>query len=435
MATAPVKMSSGRERDTRYSFHATISDDSPFGSGWKPRSVTGGRIRQSFGEGAIRHDSITSIKSSRGSLFIPDTISEARRQSLAPEIPAGPAFGEEPPFTLHKAMLSRLTTEYQDWYNEYLIDHKFMVNTHLYEPTLLRKGGRTVPGPSPCLDLPTADFDVPARDDNPAVPVRVWWPSNSEMPKGGWPVFVWAHGGGWILGSKNTENNFTTRIAEWSKCCVVSVGYRLAPENPYPDCLEDFWDVLLWLHNNPELLKINIDRVAIGGSSAGGNIASVVAHQYPNSELPPLKFQMLLVPVTDNTAGPTTHLSWKENEFTPQLPAAKMLVYRDYYLPHESLWTQPEASPIFFSDDSFKKLAPALVVSASADVLRTENELYAAKIKANGVSVRHDIYQGVPHHAMGLCQVLTQGRELILECSKVLRHQFYGHDDLVTEWK
>lgn len=381
-----------------------------------------------------RQTSIDSIKSKRSSLFIPDTISETRRQSLAPEFPAGAAFGEEPPFTLHKAMLPRLNQEYQDWYNEFLIDHKFMVNTHLYEPTLLRKGGKTVPGPSPCLDLPTKDFEVPARDNNPTVPVRVWWPT-TEMPEGGWPVFVWAHGGGWILGSKNTENNFTTRMAEWSKCCVISVGYRLAPENPYPDCLEDFWDVLLWAHNNAETLMINTDRVAIGGSSAGGNIASVIAHQYAESGLPSLKFQMLLVPVTDNTAGPKTHLSWKENEFTPQLPAAKMLVYRDYYLPHESLWTQPEASPIFFKDESFANLAPALVVSASADVLRTENELYAAKIKANGVEVRHDIYQGVPHHTMGLCQVLEQGRNLILECSKVLRHRFYGDDDLVTEWK
>lgn len=324
-------------------------------------------------------------------------------------------------------MIPRLTQEYQDWYNEYLIDHKYMVNTHLYEPKLLRLGGKTVPGPNPALEIPTQDFYVPGRDDNPDVPVRVWWPS-TEMPEGGWPLFVWAHGGGWILGSKNTENNFTTRIAEWSKCCVVSVGYRLAPENPYPDCLEDFWDVLLWANQNPDLLKINPDRIAIGGSSAGGNIAGVIAHQYAESGLPPLLTQMLLVPVTDNTAGPKTHISWKENEFTPQLPAAKMLVYRDYYLPHESLWTQPEASPFFFPGESFAALPPTLVVSASADVLRTENEQYAAKIKANGVWVRHDIYQLVPHHVMGLDQVITEGRELIKNCSKYLREVFYGQD-------
>lgn len=399
-----------------------------------PRTiVNNGRNRTSYAEQVIRNPSIDSIKTKRSSLFIPDTISEVRRQSLAPELPAGAAFGEEPPFNLQPSMLPRLNQEYQDWYNKYLIDHKFMVNTHFYEPTLLRQGGKQVPGPSPALDLPTQDFDVPARDNNPDVPVRVWWPT-TEAPEGGWPVFVWAHGGGWILGSKNTENNFTTRVAEWAKCCVVSVGYRLAPENPYPDCLEDFWDVLLWIHNNAEVLNVNIERVAIGGSSAGGNIAGVVAHQYAESGLPSLKFQMLLVPVTDNTAGPKTHLSWRENEFSPQLPAAKMLVYRDYYLPHDSLWSQPEASPFFFPDESFARLPPSLIVSASADVLRTENEQYAAKIKKNGVQVRHDIYQGVPHHAMGLCQVLERGRALILECSKVLRHQFYGIDDVETKW-
>lgn len=361
------------------------------------------------------------------------TITTARRLSLAPELPAEAAFGEEPPFTLHKDMLPRLNQEYQRWYNEYLIDHAFMVNTHLYEPKLLRLGGKQVPGPSPPLNLPTKDFMVPGRNNNPDVPVRVWWPS-TEMPAGGWPLFVWAHGGGWILGSKNTENNFTTRIAEWSKCCVVSVGYRLAPENPYPDCLEDFWDVLMWADANSGLLNTNRERVAIGGSSAGGNIAGVIAHQYPTSGLPPLLFQCLLVPVTDNTAGPATHLSWRENEFTPQLPAAKMLVYRDYYLSHPSLWTQPEASPIFFPDTSFAKLPPARVVSASADVLRTENELYVAKMKRNGVDAVHVVYDQVPHHVMGLCGVLERGRALIMETSTALRHVYYGKDDVEAVW-
>lgn len=387
-----------------------------------PRSIT-----------TARRPSSEAIKTRRTSIFVPETISEKRRSSLAPELPAGPAFGQEPPFTLHPAMVRKLSAEYQAWYNEYLIDHKFMVNTHLYEPTLLRQGGKTVPGPSPPLALPTQDFEVPGRDDNPDVPVRVWWPS-TEMPEGGWPVFIWAHGGGWILGSKNTENNFTTRMAEWAKCCVISVGYRLAPECPFPDCLYDFWDVVLWANENPGLLNINPNRVAIGGSSAGGNIASVISHQYADSGLPPLALQMLLVPVTDNTACPETHLSWKENEFTPQLPAAKMMVYREYYLPDPDAWTVPEASPIFFPVDSFKALPPALVVSASCDVLRTENELYAAKMKENGVQVTHKIYENVPHHVMGCDLVLTQGRQIIRDCSRALRHVFYGHDDLVIPY-
>jgi acetyl esterase/lipase len=380
-----------------------------------------------------RQPSVADIKNHRFSLASPSAISDERRASLAPELPAEAAFGIDPPFTLHKDMLPRLNQEYIDWYNEYLIDHSFMVNTHLYDPKLLRKGGKQVPGPSPALPIPTKDFEVPARSGNPDVPVRVWWPT-SEMPEGGWPLFVWAHGGGWILGSKNTENNFTTRMAEWSKCCVVSVGYRLAPEHPYPDCLEDFWDVLAWAHENPELLHINSERVAIGGSSAGGNIASVIAHQWAAADMPPLLFQCLLVPVTDNTAGVKTHLSWKQNEFTPQLPAAKMIVYKEYYLCHESLYTQPEASPIFFPDESFKKLPPALVVAASADVLRTENELYCKKMQDNGVDARIVIYEKVPHHVMGLCQVLERGRALIMETSETLRHVFYGKDDHKQEW-
>ena len=219
-------------------------------------------------------------------------------------------------------------------------------------------------------------------------------------------------------------------MAEGAQCCVVSVGYRLAPENPYPDCLEDFWDVINWAAFSDEgvkALNINPERLAIGGSSAGGNIASVISHQYAaDSSLPALKLQMLLVPVTDNTASKETHLSWAENEFTPQLPAEKMMTYRRYYLQHESLWDQPEASPIFFDDASFKRLPKAVVVAAELDVLRTEDELYHEKMLRNGVDSKLYIYPKVPHHTMGLCLVLEQGRKLTVDCAMELKDAFYG---------
>lgn len=421
---------------------------SPFVNPFSPnRSQFASALKSPIRDGHpdLRRASIQALREKRQSVVpTPLTISEERRASLAVEAPVQisrdmRADGQEacsPPFTLHDTILSRLDPEYVEWYNEFLIDHQFMVNTHHFDPKLLRKGGKVVPGPSPPLALPTQDFDVVGRDDNPAVPVRVWWPSAGKdaAPEGGWPLFIWAHGGGWILGSKNTENNFTTRMAEGAQCVVVSVGYRLAPENPYPDCLEDFWDVINWAAFSEEgvkALNINPDRLAIGGSSAGGNIASVISHQYAaDDSLPPLKLQMLLVPVIDNTASKETHLSWRENEFTPQLPAEKMMTYRRYYLQHESLWTQPEASPIFFEDESFRRLPKAVVVAAELDVLRTEDELYHEKMRRNGVDSKLYIYPKVPHHTMGLCLVLEQGRKLTNDCAAELKDAFYGTRDI-----
>ena len=258
------------------------------------------------------------------------------------------------------------------------------------------------------------------------IPCRVWWPA-SKKPEAGYPVFVWAHGGGWILGGIGTENAYTSRVCQLADCVVISVGYRLAPEHPFPACLHDFWDCLMWtLTEGPATLGIDRTRVAIGGSSAGGNIAAVSAHEYAalqlvDQKLPDLKIQLLLVPVTDNSASPETHPSWSRNEFSPQLPAAKMLTYRNHYLPSSSDWKNPRASPIFFSDESFKRVSKAFIAAAEADVLCSENEIYGAKIREVGGDCVTRVYEGVPHHVMGLDGVLSMGRTLVSETAEALR--------------
>ena len=258
--------------------------------------------------------------------------------------------------------------------------------THKFPVAHTKAGGNVIPGQSPPREMArTYDIQIPRKyttADAP-IPARVFVPKG-DKPRNGWPCTVWYHGGGWVLGNINTENSYCTHLADRAKCVVITVDYRLAPEYPFPACVEDAFEALLYVMENADGLDIDNTKVCPAGSSAGGNLTAVMTHKYAASEfsksLPPLKYQMMVVPVTDNTATKDTQPSWGENEKTPQLPATKMLWYRKIYLPEarETLGT-PESSPLFYPNESFKNLPPAFIAAAECDVLRSEAEAYHAK--------------------------------------------------------
>jgi acetyl esterase/lipase len=183
------------------------------------------------------------------------------------------------------------------------------------------------------------------------------------------------------------------------------------------------------MHNSKDL-NINTRRVGVAGSSAGGNISAVLTHKYASDpatkDLPKLVFQLLVVPVCDNTADVESHVSWKQNEHVPQLPRGKMMWYRNLYLPNKSDWTNPEASPAFYSKESFSNVPPAFVALGECDVLRTEGEMYAAQIKQAGVPTTLRIYPGMPHPVMAMDDVLTQGKILVKETTDAVREALYA---------
>lgn len=201
----------------------------------------------------------------------------------------------------------------------------------------------------------------------------------------------------------------------------------MAPESPYPAAVHDSWEALLWL-NNPStasLLSINLHKVAAGGSSAGGNLAAIMCHKALSSPsiVPKFLVQLLIVPVTDNTAWTTNNLSWKENEFTPALPALKMLWYRKHYLPDEKTWSEPEASPLLYTD-GWTEQPKALVVVGELDVLRTEGEEYVEKLKRAGVETDLRIMKGMPHPFLAMDGALQQGRDTITYMVEALKEAF-----------
>jgi acetyl esterase/lipase len=218
---------------------------------------------------------------------------------------------------------------------------------------------------------------------------------------------------------------------EWP---LISDNLRLAPENPYPAAVHDSWEALTYmLTTGINEFNLNPTLIAVGGSSAGANLAAVMTHKllthnfnHPKDPLPFFKAQLLIVPVTDNTASIWNNDSWRENEFSPALPAAKMLWYRNHYLPDERMRGEPEASPLLYSDDAsgvkerWRRLPRALVVVGELDVLREEGVAYAQRLLKNGVGVQLKVMKGMPHPFLAMNGALQQGQDTISYMVQIL---------------
>ncbi|CDK27125.1 unnamed protein product [Kuraishia capsulata CBS 1993] len=335
------------------------------------------------------------------------------------------------PLKLDPSMIDKLDPEYVKFFEEVLCNRPDILETHKIPLTQTRAGGNVIPGQAAPMDVAKIyDIEIPRNvtQAESSIPARVFVPTGKK-PANGWPCTIWYHGGGWVLGGINTENSYCSHLTELAKCVVITVDYRLAPEHVFPACVEDAFESVFFVMSEAETLEVDNTKICVAGSSAGGNLAAIVSHKYVNSALsqkfPALKFQMLVVPVTDNTATAETQVSWKENALTPQLPANKMLWYRQIYLPLAGdTLSDPESSPLFYPDESFKKVQPCFIAAAECDVLRSEAEAYNEKLLKNGVDSKIVIYKGVPHTAMVMNERLQQGADLVRDTTSAIRASF-----------
>ncbi|KAL3421742.1 triacylglycerol lipase [Phlyctema vagabunda] len=334
-----------------------------------------------------------------------------------------------PPYPLHPSIEARLDPTYKEFYNTHIQN---VQQVHHQPISVSRGSGILIPGGGSKLPVgSTVDYSVPRVETlGPEIKVRVFTPDEKEeaRPADGWPVMVYFHGGGWVLGNIETENTVCSHLCSRGRCVVVSVDYRLAPEDPYPAAVHDCWEALLWVFDKSTVsqLVLNPGKAAVGGSSAGGNLAAIMCHKaLASSTIPRFLAQLLIVPVTDNTATGQTQASWAENEHTPALPAAKMLWYRKHYLPDVKTWGEPEASPLLYAaGEAWEQQPPALVVVGELDVLRSEGEAYASKLREHGISVDLKIMKGMPHPFLAMDAALQQGRDTITFMCEALKKAF-----------
>jgi len=323
------------------------------------------------------------------------------------------------PATIHPSIVPRLDPEYATFHNKYIVNipqvHELPWNPYV-------RNIFAIPGSSDPLPVgKVEDFNLSRSR------IRAFVPEGAR-PQLGWPVFIFFHGGGWTLGNINTANGFCTHICKTVKSVVVSVDYRLAPENPYPEAVEDAVETLQWVwQQGASTLGIDTNRIAVGGSSSGGNLAAVLTHKAAQLYPPiPLTFQLLIVPVTDNTASASgvPYASWNENEHTPWLTPKRMLWFRKQYLPHQQTWARWDASPLLAQDEMFRKVPKAWIAVAELDILRDEGIAYGNKLLAAGVPTEIKIYKGAPHPIMAMDGVLNIGKQLVSDAAAALSQAF-----------
>ena len=196
------------------------------------------------------------------------------------------------------------------------------------------------------------------------------------------PCLMFLHGGGWVIGDLESHDRLCRRIANRARICVVAVDYRLAPEHRFPAAVDDAVAAWQWLHENASALDIVADRIAIGGDSAGGNLAAVIALMGRDGSVAPAVFQALLYPVVDLTAASA---SYRRVTTGVPLTAATMHYFIGHYTPTAGDRLDWRASPLRAS--SLAGTPPALVLTVAHDPLCDEGLAYARRLEDEGVRV------------------------------------------------
>ena len=247
------------------------------------------------------------------------------------------------------------------------------------------------------------------------IPLRVYRPAGgaASTPL---PVYVYFHGGGWVIGDLETHDVICRQLTAASEACVISVDYRLAPEHKFPAAVDDAWAATRWIVANAGALGVDSTRLAVGGDSAGGNLAAVVALMARDAGGPAIALQVLIYPVTDLGAESTSYDALGEGY---QLTRESMRWFRAHYLGAPSDGGDWRASPL--RAKSLAGLPPALIVTAGFDPLRDEGEAYAARLREAGVLVDYVCFGGMIHGFAAMGKVLGTAHRAVALIGGALR--------------
>ena len=245
------------------------------------------------------------------------------------------------------------------------------------------------------------ELSIPGRDGE--VAARLYWPRDDGASR---PLTIYFHGGGWVVGSLDGYDTTCRRLALKADSVVVSVEYRLAPENPFPAALHDAWDATLWCVAEAARLGGDPRRVVVSGDSAGGTLAAVVALMARDAGAPAIALQTLIYPVVDLTRETDSHVRNAEGYM---LTTAALRWFYDCYVPDRAARADWRASPLLCP--SLAGVAPALVIAAEHDPLVDENAAYADRLRAASVPVDHVVFPGMLHPFFTLGGVIDEAAQ------------------------
>ena len=245
--------------------------------------------------------------------------------------------------------------------------------------------------------------------------LRIYTPRDASSQS--LPVLVYYHGGGMMMGGLDSHDTICRRIADQAQAIVVATDYRLAPENRFPAPVDDAYAALVWCHSNAPAFGGDPARLAIGGDSAGGNLAAVVAQLARDRKGPALAFQLLIYPAV-GISGRGNSIDLRGYFFEKD---ALDWLYSQY-LDDPATALNPMVSPVLAKDLS--NLPPAFVVTAEYDILRDDDEYYVERLRAAGVAADLHRYEGTIHGFISMAGAIDSGGEAIDECALKLREAF-----------
>ena len=266
----------------------------------------------------------------------------------------------------------------------------------------------------------TAPGLVTDHEDDVEVPIRIYTPKVEESGgEGPLAAFVFYHGGGWVTGDIPSHEGLCCRLANEAGCVVVSVDYRCAPESKYPAAVNDAFAATRWVFDNARRIGVDPARIAVGGDSAGGNLAAAVAQMLRDNHVFKPVLQVLIYPVVDYRFDRPSYI---ENGQAYNLTLESMRWYWDCYLAREEDGAESYASPI--RAESLADLPAALVQTAEYDPLRDEGEDYARRLEQAGVVVKLTRYDGMIHGFFRRWVTFDQANTAVAEVVAALREAF-----------
>jgi acetyl esterase len=293
-----------------------------------------------------------------------------------------------------------------------LIEEKGVPPTHTLTPGEARRvyrerRGYTQPDPQEVASV----RDLQAG----AIPMRLYRPLGTTDAQV-LPVLVYYHGGGWTIGDLDTHDALCRQLCNLSGCAVVSVDYRLGPEHRFPAAVDDAIAAARWVRNHAADLHVDAARLAVGGDSAGGNLAAVVAIAARDAGDVPIAFQLLIYPATDQTWSTPAYVTNGEGYL---LTRDSMRYFRDHYIDRPEHHRDWRASPLFC--DNLAGLPPAFVLTAGFDPLRDEGLHYAQRLSEAGNTASLVCFERQIHGFITMGRVIDEANVAVQLCAAQVR--------------